>query len=130
MLHDIGKIGIGDRILSKPGKLSEEEWIIMKKHPKIGYRIAISLPVLSTDAEYILTHHKRWDGKGNPKGLMEEEIPLLSRILAVADTFDAMTEEHVYREKQSKEKALEKILNHSGTQFDSTIVEMFAQCMR
>ncbi len=130
MLHDIGKIGIDDRILNKPGKLSEEEWVIMKKHPEIGYRIAISLPELSSVAEYILTHHERWDGKGYPKGLMGEEIPLLSRILAVADAYDAMTEERVYRKKRSKEEALEEIMNHSGTQFDPAIVEIFAQCMR
>lgn len=130
MLHDIGKIGIDDRILNKPGKLSEEEWVIMKKHPEIGYRIAISLPELSSVAEYILTHHERWDGKGYPKGLMGEEIPLLSRILAVADAYDAMTEERVYRNKRSKEDALEEIMNNSGTQFDPAIVEIFAHCMR
>jgi diguanylate cyclase (GGDEF)-like protein/PAS domain S-box-containing protein len=130
MLHDIGKIGIDDRILNKPGKLSEEEWVIMKKHPEIGYRIAISLPELSSVAEYILTHHERWDGKGYPKGLMGEEIPLLSRILAVADAYDAMTEERVYRNKRSKEEAVEEIMNNSGTQFDPAIVEIFAQYMR
>jgi HD-GYP domain-containing protein (c-di-GMP phosphodiesterase class II) len=130
MLHDIGKIGIDDRILNKPGKLSEEEWVIMKKHPEIGYRIAISLPELSSVAEYILTHHERWDGKGYPKGLIGEEIPLLSRILAVADAYDAITEERVYRKKRSREEALEEIMNHSGTQFDPAIVEIFAHCMR
>ena len=130
MLHDIGKIGIDDRILNKPGKLSEEEWVIMKKHPEIGYRIAISLPELSSVAEYILTHHERWDGKGYPKGLMGEEIPLLSRILAVADAYDAMTEERVYRKKRSKEEAMDEIMNNSGMQFDPAIVEIFAHCMR
>ena len=130
MLHDIGKVGIDDRILNKPGKLSEEEWIIMKRHPEIGYRIAISLPELSSIAEYILTHHERWDGMGYPKGLMGEEIPLLSRILAVADAYDAMTEERVYRKKRSKAEAMEEIMNNSGTQFDPAIVEIFAHCMR
>ncbi len=130
MLHDIGKIGIDDRILNKPGKLSEEEWAIMKKHPEIGYRIAISLPELSSIAELILTHHERYDGNGYPKGIMGEEIPLLSRILAVTDAYDAMTEERVYRTKRSKEEAMEEIMNNSGTQFDPAIVEIFAQCMR
>ncbi len=130
MLHDIGKIGIDDRILNKPGKLSEEEWVIMKKHPEIGYRIAISLPELSSIAEYILTHHERWDGAGYPKGLKGEEIPLLSRILAVADAYDAMTEERVYRQKRSKAEAMDEIMNNSGTQFDPAIVEIFAHCMR
>ncbi len=130
MLHDIGKVGIDDRILNKPGKLSEEEWVIMKRHPEIGYRIAISLPELSSVAEYILTHHERWDGTGYPRGLMGEEIPLMSRILAVADAYDAMTEERVYRKKRSKAEAMEEIMNNSGTQFDPAIVEIFAHCMR
>ncbi len=130
MLHDIGKVGIDDRILNKPGKLSEEEWIIMKKHPEIGYRIANSLPELASIGEYILTHHERWDGKGYPKGLKGEEIPLPSRILAVVDAYDAMTEERVYRKKRSQEEAMEEIMNHSGTQFDPAIVEIFAHCMR
>ena len=130
MLHDIGKIGIDDRILNKPGKLSEEEWTIMKQHPEIGYRIAISLPELASIGEYILTHHERWDGKGYPKGLKGEAIPLLSRILAVVDAYDAMTEERVYRKKRSQEEAMEEIMNNSGTQFDPAIVEIFAHCMR
>ena len=130
MLHDIGKVGIDDRILNKPGKLSEEEWLIMKKHPEIGYRIANSLPELASIGEYILTHHERWDGKGYPKGLKGEEIPLLSRILAVVDAYDAMTEERVYRKKRSQEEAMEEIMNNSGTQFDPAIVEIFAHCMR
>lgn len=130
MLHDIGKVGIDDRILNKPGKLSEEEWIIMKKHPEIGYRIAISLPELSSIAEYILTHHERWDGQGYPKGLKGEQIPLLSRILAVADAYDAMTEERVYKKKRSKAEAMEEIMKNSGTQFDPAIVEIFTHCMR
>lgn len=92
MLHDIGKIGVDDRILNKPGKLTEEEWRAMKKHPQIGYRIAMSTTELQLIAEYILTHHERWDGKGYPQGLAGHGIPLLSRILAVTDTFDAMTE--------------------------------------
>ncbi len=130
MLHDIGKVGIDDRILNKPGKLSEEEWAIMKKHPEIGYRIAISLPELSSVAEYILTHHERWDGRGYPKGLKGEEIPLLSRILAIVDAYDAMTQERVYRKKRSKAEAMEEIMDNAGTQFDPAIVEIFAHCMR
>ena len=80
-LHDIGKIGIDDRILNKPGKLNDDEWYEMKKHPEIGHRIAMSSPELSPIAEYILCHHERWDGKGYPQNLVGEEIPLLSRII-------------------------------------------------
>ncbi len=104
MLHDIGKIGIDDKILNKPGKLTEEEWVIMKRHPEIGYRIAKASHKLSRIADYILSHHERWDGAGYPKGLKGEDIPLLSRILAVADAYDAMTEDRVYRKAMSKNR--------------------------
>ncbi|MGI5850324.1 MAG: HD domain-containing phosphohydrolase [Christensenellales bacterium] len=125
MLHDIGKVGIDDRILNKPGKLNKEEWVVMKKHPEIGYRIAMSSPELETIAEYILTHQERWDGNGYPQGLKEEEIPLLSRILSVVDAYDAMTQDRVYRTALSKKKAIEEIRKNAGTQFDPTISQIF-----
>ena len=125
MLHDIGKIGIDDKILNKPGKLSDEEWEIMKRHPEIGYRIAKASIKLARIAEYILAHHERWDGGGYPRGLKGEEIPLLSRILAVADAFDAMTEDRVYRKAMSMEAAVEEIRKNSGTQFDPNVAEIF-----
>lgn len=124
-LHDIGKIGISDTILKKPGKLNDEEWVEMKKHPSIGYRIAMSTPELSHIAEYILHHHERWDGSGYPEGLKGEEIPLLSRILAVVDAFDAMTEDRSYRKAMSKEAAIEEIKNNIGKQFDPYIAQLF-----
>ena len=127
MLHDIGKIGIDDGILNKPGPLTAEEWAIMKTHPEIGYRIAMSSPELVTIAEYILTHHERWDGKGYPQGLKGEEIPLLSRILAVSDSYDAMTQDRVYRTAISREEAAEEIENNAGTQFDPDIVKIFLE---
>ncbi len=130
MLHDIGKVGIDDHILNKPGKLTDEEWAVMKKHPEIGYRIAMSSPELEPIAEYILSHHERWDGKGYPQGLKGEDIPLLARILAVADAFDAMTEDRVYRKAMTKKDALDEIERNAGTQFDPVIARKFIERMK
>lgn len=129
-LHDIGKIGIDDRILNKPGKLNEEEWIEMKQHPEIGYSIAMTTPQLADIAEYILTHHERWDGKGYPRGLQGEEIPLVSRILSIADAFDAMVSERVYQKAKTVEEALIEIEENAGTQFDPQIAMSFVNLMR
>jgi diguanylate cyclase (GGDEF)-like protein/PAS domain S-box-containing protein len=126
-LHDIGKIGISDLILNKQDKLTDEEWEEMKKHPEIGYRIAMSTAELAPIAEYILCHHERWDGRGYPQGLKEDEIPLLSRIIAIADAFDAMTENRPYRKAMPKLAALEEIRMNAGKQFDPVIAEIFLQ---
>lgn len=127
ILHDIGKIGIQDSILQKPGPLTEEEWAEMKKHPEIGCRIAQSVYELAPIADYILTHHERWDGTGYPQGLKGEEIPLLSRLLAVADAYDAMTQPRPYRAALSHEEAVAEILRCKGTQFDPIIVDALLQ---
>ncbi len=127
MLHDIGKIAISDRILLKPGPLSEKEWVEMRKHSEIGYRIAQSTPELAQYADYILSHHERWDGAGYPQGLKEKEIGLFSRIIAIADAYDVMTNERVYSKAVSHEEAIEEIKRCSGTQFDPEIVEKFLQ---
>jgi len=124
-LHDIGKIGISDTLLNKPDKLTNEEWMEMRKHPEIGYRIAMSIPGLAPIAEYILCHHERYDGKGYPQGLKGDEIPVLSRILSVVDAYDAMTSNRSYRKAMSKEKAIEEIKKCSGNQFDPNIVDLF-----
>jgi len=124
-LHDIGKIGISDSILNKPGTLSVEERILMKKHPEIGYRIAVTSNELYPIAECILYHHERYDGKGYPQGLKGDEIPLLSRIIAVVDAYDAMTEDRAYRKAMSKEAAVAEIKSNAGTQFDPLIVDIF-----
>ena len=126
MLHDIGKIGIDDRILKKPGPLTKEEWDSMKKHPEIGYRITMSSKELEPVAKYILHHHERWDGKGYPSGIGGKDIPLLSRILAVVDAYDAMTEDRVYRKAMSAEEALVELKNNTGQQFDPEIVRLFS----
>jgi diguanylate cyclase (GGDEF)-like protein/PAS domain S-box-containing protein len=125
MLHDIGKVGINDAILQKPSALSDAEWLEMKKHPEIGFRIAQNNVDLAPISEYILSHHERWDGKGYPRGLRGEEIPVLARILAVVDAFDAMTNERIYSKPRSAEMAAEEILRCAGLQFDPEIARMF-----
>jgi len=125
MLHDIGKIAIDNGILQKTSSLTEAEWSVMKKHPEIGYRIAQAVPDLLGIADYILAHHERWDGKGYPRGLAGEEIPLLARILAVADAFDAMTQDRPYRKALTTDQAKEELRKNAGTQFDPEIVKVF-----
>ena len=127
MLHDIGKVGINDAILQKPGALSDEEWLEMKKHPEIGFRIAQNNVDLAPISEYILSHHERWDGSGYPRGLSGEEIPVLARILAVVDAFDAMTNDRIYSNPISREAAAEEILRCAGTQFDPVIARLFVE---
>ncbi len=124
-VHDLGKIGIPDRILMKPGKLDDEEWEMMKKHTEIGYRIAKNSPELETIAELILKHHERWDGKGYPLGLKGEEIPIECRILSVVDSFDAMTNQRPYNKPKTFEEAIEEIKKCSGAQYDPKVVEVF-----
>ncbi len=127
MLHDIGKIGINDAILQKPGPLTEDEWLEMRKHPEIGYRIAQNNIDLAPISEYILSHHERWDGSGYPRGLRAEEIPILSRILAVVDAYDAMTNDRGYRKAIGAENAALEIINNAGTQFDPMIAKVFIE---
>lgn len=129
MLHDIGKVAIDDHILQKPGQLNEEEWDVIKKHPETGYRIAQAIPDLVNIADYILAHHERWDGKGYPRGLAGEDIPLLSRILSVVDAFDAMTQDRSYRKALSIDAARQELIDNAGTQFDPEIVAIFLDCL-
>ncbi len=124
-LHDIGKIGISDAILNKPGPLTEAEWVVMRTHSEIGCRIAKSLEDIAHVAGDILTHHERWDGSGYPQGLRAEAIPLPARILAVADAYDAMTQDRVYRKAMPREAALREIQSQAGKQFDPQIVQIF-----
>ena len=123
-LHDIGKIGIPDEILHKEGKLTDKEFQSIKKHPEIGSNILKCSEKLKVLSELVLYHHERWDGKGYPNGLKGEEIPLGSRIIAVADSIDAMTSERPYRKAMSWEICKVEIENNKGKQFDPSIVEV------
>lgn len=126
-LHDIGKIAISDSILLKPSSLNKEEWETMKKHPEIGYRIAQSSSELAPISEGILHHHEWWNGSGYPRGLSGEEIPLISRIIAIVDAFDVMTHKRPYKEPFSKKEAVEELKRYAGSQFDPHLVEMFLE---
>jgi HD-GYP domain-containing protein (c-di-GMP phosphodiesterase class II) len=125
VLHDIGKMSINKDILEKDGQLTESEWLEIQKHPESGYRIASASPELKPVAYYILCHHERWDGSGYPYGLKGEDIPLLSRIIAVVDTYDAITHDRSYRKAKQREFAIDEIRKNSGVQFDPKIVDAF-----
>lgn len=130
LLHDIGKIGIPLEILNKPGQISNEEWNIIKTHTAKGYEIARSNNELKGIADEILHHHERWDGQGYPDGLSRESIPLLSRVIAVVDAYDAMTNTRSYRAALSPDKAMEELRRCAGTQFDPYIVSEFLQMLK
>ena len=125
-LHDLGKLAIPEELLRKPGPLTEPERMILERHPQIGFRMLESLGV-DTVADWVLHHHERWDGSGYPDGLPGEQIPLGARIIFVADAFDAMTSECVYRRRVSPEEAVAELDRCSGTQFDPEIVMAFAE---
>ena len=125
LLHDVGKIGIRDSVLGKPGQLTDEEFAVMKSHPTVGENILKQVPQLAGVLPGVVSHHERFDGKGYPHGLKGEEIPLLGRIIGVADAFDAMTSDRVYRPRLSDAVALGELRKHSGAQFDSRVVKAF-----
>jgi putative nucleotidyltransferase with HDIG domain len=125
LLHDIGKIGVPDAILLKPGKLTPDEWVEMRKHPQVGFDILKAIPFLNVPAEIVLSHQERFDGGGYPRGLKGEEIHIGARIFAIADTLDAMTCDRPYRKGTSYAAAREEIARCSGTQFDPRCVEAF-----
>ncbi len=122
---DIGKIAVSEEIILKKGWLSEEEWEEIKKHPEIGFRIAISSPELSSVADAILYHHEFWNGQGYPHKIKEAEIPLLSRIIHIVDAYQAMTNERPYRKAMSQEEAIEELKKRKGSQFDPNLIEKF-----
>jgi len=125
LMHDIGKIGIRETILNKPGKLDSAEWVEVKRHPEIGYRILSAVTEFSDLALAILEHHERWDGSGYPQGLKAEQISYQARIIAIADSYDAMTGPRPYRTPMAKEEAIEEIFNNRGILYDPQIVQVF-----
>jgi putative nucleotidyltransferase with HDIG domain len=122
LLHDIGKIGVPDAILHKPGPLSEEEWAVMRRHPEIGAMMIADVEYLTEARRILLHHHERWDGSGYPLGLRRLQIPVGARIFAVADTLDAMTQDRPYRRRCSLEEARDEVMRNRGTQFDPDVV--------
>ncbi|HEX9890806.1 MAG TPA: HD domain-containing phosphohydrolase [Actinomycetota bacterium] len=129
LLHDIGKIGISERILNKQGPLTPSEWSVMKTHPLIGAQIVSHIRFLGDAVDVIRCHHERFDGDGYPRGLKEEEIPLSARIFSVVDAYDAMTSDRPYRRAMPVEQAVEQIVQGSGTHFDPEVVEAFLVMM-
>ena len=125
LLHDIGKIGVPDSILRKPGKLTEEEWVKMREHPVHGQQILRGIEFLEGAARVVSQHHEKWDGSGYPLGLREEEVDVCARIFAVADAFDAITSDRVYRRGKSYQEAAQELDDWAGRQFDPKVVEAF-----
>jgi putative nucleotidyltransferase with HDIG domain len=125
LLHDIGKIGVPDNILLKPEELTEEEWQIMKKHPIFGYKLLKKIHFLEEASEIVLNHHERYDGQGYPQGISGDDIPVGARIFSIVDALDAMTSTRIYRKAIPIDKAIERIAEASGSQFDPVIVDAF-----
>lgn len=125
LVHDVGKIGVPESVLLKPGKLDDNEFAWIKKHPEIGHRILKDIPQLSDVLPGVLHHHERWDGRGYPHGLKGDSIPLMARLIGLADSFDAMSSTRTYRSALSRERVLEEIRNCAGTQFDPELAPIF-----
>jgi putative two-component system response regulator len=125
LLHDVGKIGVPESILTKPGPLNPTEWGVMRSHPEIGERICAPLAAAGAFSPIVRHHHERWDGRGYPDGLRGEAIPLGARIVALVDAFDAMTHDRPYRRAQSVDHAVAELWRESGTQFDRALVPLF-----
>ena len=125
ILHDIGKINISEDILRKEDTLSDEEWVEMRKHPEMGAELVKGIHYLDPALPVILYHHERWNGSGYPFGLKAEKIPIAARIVAIADSFDAMTTERPYRQELTPEQAFDEVISGSGIQYDPLIVDAF-----
>jgi HD-GYP domain-containing protein (c-di-GMP phosphodiesterase class II) len=130
-LHDIGKMGIPDAILHKPGPLTPEEWAVMQSHPRMGQQILTQAGGrLDLISHIVVAHHERWDGQGYPYGLAQQEIPLGARILSVVDSYDAMTSTRPYREACSAEQARAELQRYAGSQYDPRVVDAFLQVLQ
>ncbi len=127
LLHDIGKMGVPDGILLKPGPLTDEEWVTMRKHPTFAYEMLAPIHYLRLALDIPYCHHEKWDGTGYPRGLQGEQIPLVARIFAVVDVWDALNSDRPYRPAWTREKALEHIRSGAGTHFDPDVVKAFLQ---
>jgi putative nucleotidyltransferase with HDIG domain len=127
LLHDIGKLGVPDHILRKAGPLTDDEWQIMRQHPKLAYDMLASITYLHQALDIPYCHHEKWDGSGYPRGIKETQIPLAARIFAVVDVWDALTSDRPYRKAWTREKALAHIREQSGKHFDPTLVELFVR---
>jgi putative nucleotidyltransferase with HDIG domain len=130
LLHDIGKIGISDSVLQKPGRLTDEEFAIVKEHPVIGRRILEGVRGLAPYLDAVELHHENWDGTGYPKGQSGKETPIDARIIHVSDAYDAMTSDRSYRRGMTHERAIHELFRYAGTQFDPRVVELFAKLPR
>jgi len=127
LLHDIGKVGIPDQILNKPGRLTSDEFDIIKRHPEFGWSVIRNLPGLQITSLYVLHHHENFDGTGYPAGLSGADIPIGARIVSVIDAFDAMVSSRPYRAGMPVEEAIRRLHASSGTQFDPAVVKSFVQ---
>ena len=129
LLHDIGKMGVPDSVLLKPGPLTEDEWVVMKKHPSIAYELISPIEYLRSALEIPYCHHEKWDGTGYPRGLRGEQIPLSARVFAIVDVWDALTSDRPYRKAWPDDRALEYIQSQAGSHFDPLVVKAFMEMM-
>ena len=129
LLHDIGKMGVPDHILLKPDRLTDEEWVAMRKHPTFAFELLSPIAFLRPAIDIPYCHHEKWDGSGYPRELKGEQIPLAARLFAIVDVWDALLSDRPYRQGWSKEKVIEHIKSLSGTHFDPKAVELFLKVM-
>lgn len=125
LLHDAGKVGVPERILSKPGPLTAAEWRVMRTHPLIGFQMVSHIPFLQNAAEIVRSHHEMFDGNGYPEGLVRDEIPMPARVFSVVDAFDAMTTDRPYRQAMGVDQAAAELQRMAGSQFDPDVVAAF-----